>query len=384
MRQKIHIVSGARCGVALAVALLLATAVMPAASAATATTGPSVTTPTLGAADTAPAGPLNISVSPPSSALEAVPGSTATADIRVQNQGPSTERISIGLKKFTADGDSGLPRLADVQPGDESANWVTFSSKEFSVDPTQSQTVRVTIAPPKTAAFGYYYAVVFSRANASTTIKKQTNNLLSSIATLLLVDVKAPGAVRQLQIAQFSTNSRTAEFLPAKFSVRLKNIGNTHVASRGTITIYRDAKALATLDVNAQGGYILPGTYRTFDASWADGTPSYKDIRDGKNNPVIDKNGNRSNHLDWNNFSLSKLRFGKYNARAVIIYNDGKGQVSSVANLSFWIIPWRIIGAILAIVLFGCAGLYALIIRPIRSRVKKARGRTGHDSPRQS
>ncbi len=75
--------------------------------------------------------------------------------------------------------------------------------------------------------------------------------------------------------------------------------------------------------------------------------------------------------LSYDNFNASKLRFGKYNARLVMIYNDGKGDVSTEARLTFWVIPWRIILPIVLIIVLVLAGVWALSIRPASRRLKK-------------
>lgn len=321
-----------------------------------------------------PDGAFNVIVSPPSIGLEAKPGVPISTDIRVQNQGLATEHVAVSLMKFTAEGDTGLPKLADLQSTDDFASWLKFSTTQFDAAPNVWQTVKVTISPPKTAAFGYYYAVVFSRQGAAKTIQKQKANLLGAVASLILLDVTAPGAVRQVSIADFSTTNKTSEFLPVSFNVKLHNTGNVHVATRGSIDISRNGQHITALDVNAQNGFILPQSNRNFTASWSDGTPAYKVQKDAHGQPILDKNGNTVSKLDWNNFSMSKLRFGKYDARLVMIYNDGHGDISTEARLSFWVIPWRIIAAIVAVALFILAGLWALVIRPIRGRINRSRG----------
>ena len=319
---------------------------------------------------TNPDGAFNLTVSPPSVGIEVNPGASVTTDIRVQNQGIATERVAVSLLKFSGEGETGLPKLQDVQPGDEFAKWIKFSTTSFDALPNEWKTVKVTVSPPKDAAFGYYYAVSFSRAGAEKTVQKSKANLLASVASLVLVDVKSPNAIRRVEVAGFSTDRKSTEFLPIKFNIRLHNTGNTHVASRGTITISRGGSSVASLPVNSQVGYVLPSSYRTFSAEWKDGTPLNKFKADNAGKIIVDAQGERQSYLDWDKFSTSKLRFGKYNARLVMIYNDGKGNTFTEARLSFWVIPWRVIGVITLVALFVLAGIWAIVIRPLRSRLK--------------
>ena len=316
-------------------------------------------------------GPFNFNVSPPSIAVETVPGAPITVDIRLQNAGIATENINTTLMKFTPKGDSGVPDLRDISPSDDFGKWATISPATFIAEPNEWKTVHLVISPPTTAAFGYYYAVQFSREGATKQVQKGKTNLLGAVASLVLLDVKAPGAVRKVNVAEFSTNSHVSEFLPVNFNVRLHNTGNTHAGVRGNISISKNGKEVAEVEVNSSKGYILPQSFRNFKTSWADGTPVYKTQKDAVGNTINDNGGNPVQSLSWDKFSASKLRYGKYNARLVMIYNDGRGDVATEARLSFWVIPWRIIAGVTFVGLFVAAGIWALIIRPLRRRLVK-------------
>lgn len=320
-----------------------------------------------------PDGAFNVVVSPPSVGITAKPGASVTTDLKVQNQGLSTEHVKVTIMKFGAHGQDGTPQLLDLEANDEFAKWATFSNTRFDAEPNVWKTIKLTVNPPKTAAFGYYYAVVFSRDGAEGQVQKNKSNLLGAVASLVLLDVDAPGAIRKTNIAEFSTAHKVQEFLPATFTVRMHNTGNTHVAPRGNIFITKGGKEVAMLEVNFGKGYVLPDTYRKFTSEWNDGAPSYK-VKTADGKTVLDKNNKPVTELSWDKLGLSKLRMGKYDARLVMVYDDGKGDVSIESKLSFWVMPWRIIGVFLVVALFVIAGLWATVIRPVRNRLKKSRG----------
>ena len=333
-----------------------------------------VLTPIASAATASPGGAFSFAVSPPSVGLDAKPGVPTSIDIRVQNQGIATEKVKVTLMKFTADGTTGRPNLRNFETTDEFSKWAQISPTSFTAEPNLWNTVKFSLSPPKSAAFGYYYAVVFSREGAENQFQKDKSSLLGAVASLILVDVKAPGAVRKITIADFSTNSKSGEFLPVDFNVNLRNTGNTHVGVRATINISKGNKTVADIDVNSTKGYILPGSHRNFPAEWKDGTPVYTGYKDSQGNVVLDLAGKPRQKLVWDKFSTSKLRFGKYNARLIVIYDDGKGDVSTEARLSFWVIPWRIIAVISVIILLVAGGLWALVVRPLLRNLKRQRG----------
>lgn len=332
-----------------------------------------------------PEGSFNIVVSPQPVTLVTKPGVKVSQDLKIQNQSLATEHVKITLMKFTAEGESGAPHLLDFQPGEIEQEWVSFSRTRFNAEPNVWETVKMTVNPPKSAAFGYYYAVVFSREGAEqqATDSKQAN-LIGAVATLVLLDVDAPGAVQEAKIVNFSSNRKLYEFLPTDFNIRVNNTGNVHVAPRGNIFITQGGKQVAILEVNLSKGYVLPKTYRQFPTEWKDGWPVYEvQTKDGK--VVLNEQDKPVDKLNWGNFNPGKLRMGKYDARLVMVYNDGQGDVSVEATLSFWVIPWRVIGVLLLVLLLVGAGLWALVGRPIRNRVKKKkRGREGGDEPPQA
>lgn len=314
---------------------------------------------------------FNLTTTPPVSLLDTKPGVAISTKIQIKNNNPATEHIKVGLLKFTSNNKNGSPELIEVDDNDEFLKWITFSEPTFDAESNVWKTIQVTINPPQSAAFGYYYAVVFSRQSA--TIEKKVTNLKASIAVPILLDINAPGEVRKSTITSFKSDKTSYEFLPAKFTLTMNNEGNTHVAPRGNIFITKGGKNVALLEVNKGKGNILPKSSRDFTADWKDGSPAYKlQEVDGK---VVLKNGQPSSKLDWEHFDPSKVRFGKYHAKVAMVYSDGIGDVSSEADLDFWVIPWRIIGVATVFLLFVVAGLWAIVFRPLRKGISKVQSK---------
>ncbi len=309
---------------------------------------------------------FNLTTTPVVANLETKPGVSTSTKIQVKNNNSSTERIKVSLLRFTSNGQDGAPQLIEPDANDEFPKWVTFSESKFDAEPNVWKEISVTISPPESAAFGYYYAVIFSRDDNTT--QNKVTNLSASVAVPILLDVRAPGEVRKSDITSFKSSKNMYEFLPADFTVSMKNSGNTHVAPRGNIFITKGGKSVATLEVNQGKGNILPKTSRDFTASWSDGSPVYK--LQEENGKIVLKDGKQVSKLDWSNFNPSKLRFGKYHAKVAMVYNDGYGDVSTEAELDFWVIPWRILAVATALFIFIAAGLWVLVIRPLRRGVK--------------
>lgn len=295
--------------------------------------------------------PLDLMTSPLPLNVTTKPGVPVTADIRVKNNGTEPEFLKVDLMKFGANGDSGQPKLEEPQRQDLFMNWVHFSETTFTAQPNVWKTVEMTIDPPKEAAFGYYYAVLFTRANPDKPTSGQSA-VEGGVASLVLLNVDAPGARREANVVKLTASQKVYEFLPASFSATLHNSGNIHLIPTGTLFIRRGDTQVAAMDFNNQQGNILPGTDRTFTMDWSDGFPVYQmKTVDGKT-----KRGS----LNWDFSKVQKLRFGRYTATLVAVYDDGQRDVPIEATVSFWVIPWRILGVILLIVLIILAGIWGI------------------------
>lgn len=303
-------------------------------------------------AQTAPSRPpLNIMTSPLPLNVVTKPGVPVTADIRVKNNGSQPETLKVELLKFGAHGDSGQPEIKDRNPQDLYFNWVRFSETVFDAEPNVWKTVHMTISPPREAAYGYYYAVLFSRANPNKATAGRSA-VEGGVASLVLLSVDVPGSRRTAQVVSLTATRKVYEFLPADFTVKLHNAGNLHVAPTGTMFIKRGESQVATLDFNKEQGNILPNTNRVFSMEWHDGFPSYQPISNG--DPSKTK-------LTWDFGKIQKLRFGRYTAQLVAVYDDGQRDVPVEAVVSFWVIPWRILGIILLLTIFIGGGFLAFM-----------------------
>jgi hypothetical protein len=320
---------------------------------------------------------FNITTSPLPISLHTTPGSTVTTNLRVKNTGPRSERIKVSLMKFGATGDLGRPTIQDRGKGDDYFDWVKFSPSVFDAAPNVWIDVKMTIDVPKTAGLGYYYAVTFSPADKPTANGKSV--VIGSTATLVLLDVQNGADKRQLVLASITADRKIYEFLPAVFSVKLHNSGNIHAVPTGNIFITKGKSQVATLDVNAAGGNILPNTNRVFTVQWKDGFPLYVD-KTVNDQPVYGKNGQPERKLTWNFSQASKLKFGKYTAKAFLVYSDGQHDVPLQGTVSFWVIPWRILLALLLILLLVGIGIWSVGRTIWRSLRRKRKHNKDHDA----
>lgn len=314
---------------------------------------------------------FNLTVSPLPVNVATKPGVPVETAVRVQNSGTTAVKLKVSLMKFEADGTIGAPKLVDFASNDAFAEWVSFSKTSFVADPGVYNTIGVTIAPPASAAFGYYYAVVFSRDDGRQPIGPSQNRINGAVASLILLDVQTGGAKRQLEVSRFTASRKVFQYLPATFDITVKNTGNIHVIPTGNVFIKKAGSddIIGTLRINDEQGNILPKSQRVFTTEWNDGFPKYQAKR--QNNQVIaDESGKPVRELSWDLQNISKIRLGHYNASMTLVYSDGTRDIPVEGEVSFWVVPWVPFLIVLAVVLLIGIGLWVML-RGVLRRVKK-------------
>lgn len=325
----------------------------------------------------------NLTTSPIVVSLSGKPGNTISTVLHVQNNNPSPVNVNVSLETFKANGLSGAAQMLPFAKSDPSNSWVHFSQNNFVAQPGAWTSITMTIALPKTAALGYYYSVIFKPQVANSAQGQATTTIKGGNAVLVLVNAVTSNEHPQIAVTNFSADKKVYQYLPANFSVTVKNTGNIYLAPSGDIYISKSSNftsAIDTIPVNASGsgGNVLAGTSRSFTQQWADGWPVVK-TKTIDGNVVTTSKGQLVTTTDWNLANASKLRFGKYYAKLVLAYNDGTRDVPIVAVVSFWVIPWKILSIFAILLVFTVVGLY-VSGRKIADRTFKLTKQVKHKS----
>lgn len=283
---------------------------------------------------------------------------TGQANFFVTNNNAFAEDYKLSILKFKPDSTGSKPVPLEVSAQDEFVKGIQFSENEFNVKPNQKKVITLKFTPPKNSEIGYYFAIMVSRKNERQIGKKET--LIAGAPTLpVLVEVKSPTAKKAAEMVEFKTSSPWYEYLPTEFHTTIKNTGNIHLIPFGDIFIDQGGKKdIASVLINPTNGNVLPGTKRTFYSQWNDGFIVRVPKKNG-DTYALDKKGNTiyETTIDWS--KISKFRFGKYTAVAILVYHDGERDIPIEATTSFWIIPWKI--------LLGTIVVVFLLVQGIRS-----------------
>lgn len=313
-------------------------------------------TPTIALPSESPNVGINLSVSPVFLNLTTDPGQAVSSQIRVKNNSTVKEYLQLNLLKFEASNTGDSPKIVDVTPEEEFLKWVDFSEKSFVVEPNQAKSIKVTITPPKSAALGYYYAIVVSRAKEGS-VNQTGAAIAGAPAISVLLNVRSPNAKREIQLIDFSTSKLVYETVPVEFQVKVKNSGNIHVVPFGDVFIdWGGQQNTGIVPVNPGRGNVLPQTERTYYTTWNDGFMARVPKKEnGKT--VLDDKGNAVYETDWDLSKINKLRIGRYTAHLLFVYDNGQRDIPLEAPVSFWVIPWKIILVILVILFFVLVGV---------------------------
>jgi hypothetical protein len=269
-----------------------------------------------------------LEIAPPVIYLNVNPGQVTKTQIFLRDISSGALIVTGEADDFTAQGEDGTPKLL---LGDEAANnpysmkkWVVTPAS-LNLVPKEVKTMSVTINVPKDASPGGHYGIIRFTATPPS-LKNSGVSLSTSLGALMLVTVSGPVS-EKLSIADFSVNKagksqNVYQSGPVTFVERLKNEGNVHEQPAGQVVITNMfGKKLAAVNVNLPPRNILPQTTRKFEQP-------------------LDKTviGN-------------KRLFGKYTAKLTVTYGQNKQQATSTLN--FWVIPYRLVAIVIALLIAG-------------------------------
>lgn len=270
-----------------------------------------------------PLGGQALEISPPALNLTADPGQAIEAKILLRDVSTTSLIVRGEVNDFVASGEDGTPKLL-IEAGEKSPyslkDWIS-PLPELTLKPRQVENLPVTIRVPANAAPGGYYAVV--RFTATPPELKDTGvSLSASIGALILLRVngeaKESASIEQFSLSKDGTTGTLFDAAPVDFVVRVKNDGTVHQQPTGQISV-KDmfGNKVANVNVNLARTNVLPGSIRRF--------------QEPLGNEVL---GNR-----W--------LFGRYTADLVMSYGTNQTKLNS--QLSFWIVPYKLLGLVVLI-----------------------------------
>ena len=290
-----------------------------------------------------------LEIAPPVITLTANPGQIIKTQISLRDISSGNLLVRATANDFIAAGEDGTPKILLEEQGNNPyslKDWVA-PIPEMLMIPRQIKSLPVTINVPANASPGGHYGVIRFTATPPE-LKDSGVSLSASLGSLLLVTVNGK-TTEKLEVEEFSVNHKGKkgtffESAPVGFQERIKNIGNVHQQPTGQVSITNMfGKKIAAVNINLPPRNILPGSIRKFEQP-----------------------------LDKSVLGNTKL-FGRYTAALKLNYGS-PGQAKQVVESSivFWIVPYKLIGAIIIVLIGGFFALRAGLRRYNRRIISQA------------
>lgn len=256
-------------------------------------------------------------VSPASIAVRVAPGDTQEIPMRVTNRSAKPLELLTYVQAIEI-------APTDLVTTDElaftAARWTRFTEPVLVVPGNSQATAVLFVDVPRDAPTGGYHAFAFfqSQVTAGDGVVLQSGRIGSTV----LLDVAQPGAeiVRSARVSETTLEVHwDGLFAPrVEAATTVVNTGETHVVTGGLHT-YRTFPGSETGDVELDPRNVLRGTQHTFVSSFT-------------SVPV----------------------FGRVTVTSEIVYQVGPGELPVILTQeSVWVIPWRLLGILLVLVLAG-------------------------------
>jgi hypothetical protein len=324
--------------IALGVSIFACTVASNAPAVLAATAPRSITaTPTPGAGQA-------LEIAPPLLNLSGNPGQVIKTQLNLRDISSGNLLVSGQINDFTASGEDGTPKILL----DATSDTTPYSIRDW-VSTIPSITLKpVTISIPANASPGGHYGVVRFTGTAPD-LNGQGVSLSASLGTLILLTVNGPitekMSVAELSASKDGKKGTLFQSTPLNFLVRLKNEGNVHEQPAGQVVITdMFSKPVAALNINLPPRNVLPSSIRKFDMP-----------------------------LDSKVIGNKKL-FGRYHAALTVTYGKDKKVVTQEMN--FWVIPYKMIGIAIVVLVIGFFALRQLMRNYNQRIINKAQGNT--------
>ena len=284
---------------------------------------------------------ISLSVSPTLFDMTASPTQDWSSNVRVINANEAPLKIYTDVVNFRPDGEGGRgsmsPVLDDERNGSTLAEWITVTDTEQLIPAEQTVAIPFTIDVPEDAAPGGHYAAILI-GTRSFDATQGTAQVETAQVVTALVFLRVAGDIQETgQIRDFTTSRLVSEVPAMDFSIRFENTGNVHLQPQGNITItnmWGRERGILPINQNSQFGNVLPESIRKYNFSWS-GDWSFADI-------------------------------GRYKAVATLAYREQTKRFTDSTTM-FWVIPWRALLLVLAIVV----GLVWFVVWGIRLYIRR-------------
>lgn len=282
-----------------------------------------------------------IQVSPVVIDLNGEKSQSYTLKVTVTNITAGSLLLKSSVNDFTADGETGNPKVILDQDADSSyslQSWVSLPNS-FTLKSKESRSLTIAVSIPSNAEAGGHYGVI--RFSGVPPDQTDVNvSLSASVGVLLLTrvagDIQEDLSVKQMFISKDGKNKGLVANGPVTINTRVENTGNVHLKPIGTLTV-KDTfgKVVGSFPFGSNTQNVLPKTTRLYTQEF---------------------------NKRW--------MFGRYTVSLEAAYGTTGGVLQS--STSFWVIPFKLILFVLVLLAVVILGSRRLIKSHNRRVIRKA------------
>lgn len=242
------------------------------------------------------------------------PGEELSGVTTVTNLSKDVLKIKTEFQDFIVESENGIPTMVEQGSSVWSmSTWISVASdlQEFNLEPNETKDVNFTVKIPTDATpGGHYTMILFTPAIVTEdVVGPLIENKVGNLVKLTVSgDIEESAEIVKFEAPYFS------EYGPIPLKMEVLNDGNTHVSVQGNVIIKNTiGKEVASWDI--QSGNVFPTAVRLWETEWQ-----------------------------------GKWRFGIYKAEAVLTYGSEGKEIT--AEVFFWIIPWKVVLVVVAVIIF--------------------------------
>ncbi len=270
------------------------------------------------------------------------PGEVINEEIEITNLSDKEQLYYIFARDIVGVRDGNAPEFA--KPGQELtgfelSTWLDLPSEPITLPAGGKKNLQFTINIPDNATPGSHFGGVFVSVEPPK-FREIGASVGYDVASIVSIRISGDATV-SAQIREFSTEKIIHGSTDVKFNVRIQNTGTVLVRPTGPLEVFNMfGRRVHTATFNDTEAGVFPGTIRDFTQSWADENPG----------------------------------FGRYQAVLALVYEADGGNRTIDATVSFWILPMKIIGPALIILVVLLLVSYFAVRLYVRRAVQQISG----------
>jgi len=268
-------------------------------------------------------------VGPGRTEIEVSPGETVIQEVTVTNRISAVRTFKLEVEDIagSSDGSSAVSLMGEERGPYSIRDYITFPKDTLTLDLGERARIPVAITiPPDAESGGYYGSVLVSTVqnSVSDATSAPRSPIIARVGSLFFIRVKGEARTEGKTVSVNTVNDKWwYEKGPVELGILYENTGSVHVNPYGELSV-KNMFGEEVGFIELEPWFVLPGSLRNREVTWD-----------------------------------REFLLGRYTVAAKI--NRGYDDVIDEVSVSFWVLPWKIVGGIflvLFIIIFSMKAFF--------------------------